>query len=303
MSSKRATDEFKRRFRHIPEIIMNQGDVEIADVEIAEDYVEHIPMPPQFTTNRKGFKEFVLMLRTAFPDLHYDIDHLTKNDLIGDNQKVVHRITAHATHTGPWGPIPPTGKKMTWTEIHIGLYVQGMLVEHWGNIDSFGIMQQMGAIPGWIDRPELPPLPILSDEIPETSVPENVAMVHRYIRQVWNRGNFDVAEEMIHPEGLAPSQPMFPAGPQGAKLGAMMWRNAFDNLYILIEDTIAEDSMVAIRFKLLGRHKAEFMGVPPTGRDIEMDGCSIFNFGDGKIIQRWMEVDKLGLFTQLTMPG
>jgi len=34
-----------------------------------------------------------------------------------------------------------------------------------------------------------------------------------------------------------------------------------------------------------------------------MDGCSIFNFGDGKIIQRWMEVDKLGLFTQLTMPG
>ena len=44
-------DEFKRRFRHIPEIIMNKGELDIADLEIAEDYVEHIPMPPQFPTN------------------------------------------------------------------------------------------------------------------------------------------------------------------------------------------------------------------------------------------------------------
>ena len=101
-------DEFKRRFRHIPEIIMNKGELDIADLEIAEDYVEHIPMPPQFPTNRQGFKDFVMMLRTAFPDLHYDVDHLTTNDLIGENQKVVHRIVAHATHDGPWGPIPPT---------------------------------------------------------------------------------------------------------------------------------------------------------------------------------------------------
>src|SRR5215212_569049 len=85
-------DELKRRFRHIPEIIMNQGELDIADLEIAEDYVEHIPMPPQFPTNRQGFKDFVVMLRTAFPDLHYEVDHLTTNDLIGENQKVVHRI-------------------------------------------------------------------------------------------------------------------------------------------------------------------------------------------------------------------
>lgn len=303
MSSKRATEEFKRRFRHIPEIIMNQGDVDIADVEIAEDYVEHIPMPPGFEHNRKGFKDFVGMLRSAFPDLHYTVDHLTRNDLIGENQKVVHRITAHGTHLGSWGPIPATGNKMTWTEIHIGLYVQGMLVEHWGSIDSMAIMQQMGIIPGWVERPICPPLPLLDDNIPESTVKENVAMVKRYVSQVWNRGNFDVADEMIHPEGIAPNQSWLPLGPAGAKAGATMWRAAFDPFYMLIEDTIAEESMVAIRFKVIGRHKGEFLGVPPTDRDIEMDGCSIFHFGDGKIIERWMEVDMIGLYGQLTAPA
>ena len=69
---------------------------------------------------------------------------------------------------------------MTWTEIHFGLYVQGMLVEHWGNIDSLGIMQQMGAIPGWEEKKPMPPVPQISGKV-VTTYQENCAMVRRYV--------------------------------------------------------------------------------------------------------------------------
>src|SRR4051812_23098463 len=82
-------DEFKRCFRSIPEIIMKQGETDIADNKIAEDYVEYIPVPPQFTTNSQGFKALVLMLRAAFPDLLYDADRSVMSARIGENQKAV----------------------------------------------------------------------------------------------------------------------------------------------------------------------------------------------------------------------
>lgn len=298
----RKMDELKRRFRHIPEVIMNLGETELADLEIAEDYLEHIPMPPQFPTNRVGFKGFVGMLRTAFPDIHYTVDHLTTKDLIGENQKVVHRIVATATHLGPWGDIPPSGKQMTWSEIHIGLYVEGRLVEHWGNIDTLSILQQMGAIPGWYEKPPAPPRPNIAGT-KRTTCQENVALVRRFFAEAWNRGNMAVVDEIIHPESVDPSFSQFPIGPEGAKLEIKMFRNAFPDLYLLIQDVIAEENVVAIRYTSIGTHRGVYMDIPPTGRTVEVDGCSIFHFGDGQIIERWQEFDTLGLYTQLGLGG
>ncbi|MGD0004931.1 MAG: ester cyclase [Anaerolineaceae bacterium] len=296
-AAQKKTEE-KRKFRHIPEIIMNKGELDLIDREIAEDYVEHIPLPPGFSPNREGFKQFVVMLRTAFPDLHYDVDHLTSNDLIGENQKVVHRLTAHGTHTGPWGPIPASGKCMTWTEIHFGLYVQDMLVEHWGNIDSLGIMQQMGVIPGWVEKGSVPPTPQTSGKV-VTTYQQNSAMVRRYMRELWNKGKLEVADELVHPQGVSASLPYMPVGPEGVKLNVTTYRSAFPNLYILIQDILAEENVVAIRFTMLGTHQGTFMGIPPTGKEFEVDGCCIFSFGDGQIIEHWQETDLMGLFVQL----
>ncbi len=296
------SDEFKRKFRHIPELIMNHGEVDIADAEIAADYVEHIPMPPGFTPNRQGFKDFVVSLRTAFPDLHYDVDHLTTNDLVGENQKVVHRLIAHGTHSGAWGSVPATGKRMSWSEIHIGLYVQGLLVEHWGNIDALSMMQQMRVIPGWQEPPPVPPRPVVSGKTSTTYL-DNVAMVRRYVHEAWNKGRLDVIDEVIHPRCINPSAPTLPLGPDGAKAAVMMHRNAFPNLYILTQDVIAEQDVVVIRFTMIGTHQGEFMGIPATGRDVEMDACDIYRFGDGQVIERDFSADVLGLMGQLGIGG
>ncbi|SRR6266568_379677 len=79
---------------------------------------------------------------TAFPDLH-----VTLEDLVIAGEKIVARVTYHATHTGDLGGIPPTSKQVTWTGISILHFVDGKVVEDWANSDLLGLMQQIGAIP------------------------------------------------------------------------------------------------------------------------------------------------------------
>jgi steroid delta-isomerase-like uncharacterized protein len=189
---------------------------------------------------------------------------------------------------------------MVWTEIHIGLYVEGKLVEHWGNINTLAIMQQMGAIPGWYEKPPVPPRPVVNGKV-NTTFHENAAMVRRFVHDVWNKGNMETADALIHPQSIDPSYTEYPVGPAGAKLAVQLFHNAFPDLYMFIHDIIAEEDVVAIRFTMAGTHEGVFMDMPPTGKIVEVGGCSIFHFGDGQIIERWQEFDMLGLLGQLGM--
>ena len=122
-------------------------------------------------------------------------------------------------------------------------------------------------------------------------------------REVWNKGNLAVADELIHPQGVSASLPDLPVGPVGVKANVTAHRNAFPNLTLLIQDMVAEENVVAIRFTMIGTQQGAFMGIPPTGKDIEVGGCCIFSFENGQIIEHWQETDLLGLFGQLGVGG
>jgi predicted ester cyclase len=83
------------------------------------------------------------MLRNAFPDLHYAIEVL-----IAEGDLVAGYLTAHVTQTGECMGVRATGKRVTWTETHIGRYSDGKLVAPWVNSDQLGMMHQLGATPG-----------------------------------------------------------------------------------------------------------------------------------------------------------
>ena len=152
-----STNDYKRSFRRIPEEIFNKGNLAAADEVMEPDYIEHIPMPPGFTPDRAGFKKFVGMWRNAAPDLQYTVTPFTDTDLIGEGDKVVHRVVGRGTHRGEFLGIAATGKKLLWTETHIGRYASGKLVEHWGQIDVLSILQELGVVPGGGGRN--PPIP------------------------------------------------------------------------------------------------------------------------------------------------
>jgi len=103
-------------------------------------YVDRTPNPGT-TPDREGFKQGLTKFRAAFPDFRYTIED---EIVVGD--KLVHRLTGRGTQKGEFQGAPATGKYASWSEIHIGRVANGKVVEHWGQGDQLGMMQQLGLV-------------------------------------------------------------------------------------------------------------------------------------------------------------
>ncbi len=86
------------------------------------------------------------MLRSAFPDFKATID-----DILAEDDKVVLRMTWNGTQKGEFLGVPATGKRVSFGVIDIIRIANGKLVEHWGQMDSMSMMQQLGAIPAPVE--------------------------------------------------------------------------------------------------------------------------------------------------------
>ena len=137
-----STEQNKALFRQMVEEIFTQGKTSQADEFLAPDFVEHEELPPGIPSGREGVKQLTNMFRTAFPDFRATID-----DIVAEGDKVVIRQTWSGTHKGEFMGVPPTGKSVSFGVIDIIRIVGGKFVEHWGQMDSMGMMQQLGAIP------------------------------------------------------------------------------------------------------------------------------------------------------------
>ena len=78
-----------------------------------------------------------------------------------------------------------------------------------------------------------------------------------------------------------------------------MFRSAFPDLNVTVEDSIAEGDKVVQRLSQTGTHEGEFMGVEPTGRKVTSSGIIIGRLEDGKAVKEWAQLDQMGLMQQL----
>lgn len=123
------------------EEVINQGNLDAIDKLIDPGVVDHAA-PPGFPTGREGARRFTAMLSSAFPDLH-----LTIEDTIAERDRVVVRGTWNGTHEGEFMGIPATGRRVRVSQIDITRCADGRMVEHWGQFDALGLMQQLGVVP------------------------------------------------------------------------------------------------------------------------------------------------------------
>ena len=137
-----STEQNKALVRQMVEEVFNQGNVSKADEFLAPNFVEREELPPGIPRDREGVKQLTTMLRNAFPDFKARID-----DIVAEGDKVVIRQTWSGTHKGEFMGVPPTGKSVSFGVIDIIRIAGGKGVEHWGQMDSMGLMQQLGAIP------------------------------------------------------------------------------------------------------------------------------------------------------------
>ena len=144
------------------------------------------------------------------------------------------------------------------------------------------------------------------------SLEENKAVARRWIEEAWSQGSLDVADELIHPDHTyhdhtAPHRhhPDYDPGmvdafhgPEGQKALVAMYRSAFPDVQFTVDQAIAEGDLV-VTSVTGGAHQGEFFGIPPTGKQVEVQGISIVRVVDGKIQQYWLAWNSLSMLQQL----
>ncbi len=133
------------------------------------------------------------------------------------------------------------------------------------------------------------------------STEEHKAIARRWSEELWSKGAFAVADEIIAPTYVRhdPGDPFAAEGPEGVKLLVMGLRAQMPDLHITIEDMIAEGDQVVSRYTATGTVTGGFMGRAPTGKQTRATAIQIFRIVDGKIVESWANRDDLGLLQQL----
>jgi predicted ester cyclase len=121
------------------------------------------------------------------------------------------------------------------------------------------------------------------------SADENKALVRREQEELWTyAGDLNAAEELFAPEQA-----------EAARQEAADFRRGFPDVVSTIEDLIAEGDRVAARWRARATHRGEYVGVPPTGKEVEFTGISVYRIEGDRIVESWTEEDELGLMRQI----
>ena len=127
----------KQLIRSIYEDHINTGNLEPVAALVSPDFTT-----PSGERGPAAFLANISELRTGFPDIQFHIEQL-----IAEADRVVVRWTWHATHTGTFRGIAPTGKPITNSGIAIYQITDHKIAQTWVETDRLGALQQMGAVP------------------------------------------------------------------------------------------------------------------------------------------------------------
>jgi steroid delta-isomerase-like uncharacterized protein len=132
-------------------------------------------------------------------------------------------------------------------------------------------------------------------------VKDNKAIIRRGFEELFSQGHLNVADEVFADNyvGHDPNLPKDLRGPEEFKQFVRMYRTAFPDLKITVDDQFAEGDKVVTRFTARGTHKGELMGIAPTNKKVTLTGISIDRMSNGKSIESWTNYDMLGMLQQM----
>ena len=121
------------------------------------------------------------------------------------------------------------------------------------------------------------------------------------VRRSWHIvDNLDLLDEVYAVDLIWHEPDQDVQGHEEARQLATMYKTAFPDMNVNVEDEIAEWDKVVTRWTIRGTHQGEVEEFgPPTGRQVEIKGITIHRIGDGKIVEEWNRFDNLAVMQQL----
>jgi predicted ester cyclase len=133
---------------------------------------------------------------------------------------------------------------------------------------------------------------------------QNTRVVRRLYDELFSKWNLAVIEEIFSPEFVGHEMPPgMPRGPEGIRRFYAGIRAGLPDLRLTVEDLIAAQDRVAVRWRAKATHRGTFQGIPPTGTEVSFEGIAIYRLSRGSVVERWVLVDMVGLVEQLHAAG
>ena len=133
-----APEELKALARRLPEELLTQGDLKVADEIFALNELDG--GPGQCSSGNEALKRWITELRRAFPDLYAIVE-----EEIADGDKVVQRLTLIGTHQDAYLNVPSAGRCATWQMVTIQrMGANKKFTEYWTVADNLNLLQQLG---------------------------------------------------------------------------------------------------------------------------------------------------------------
>jgi steroid delta-isomerase-like uncharacterized protein len=128
----------------------------------------------------------------------------------------------------------------------------------------------------------------------------NKDLVRRFVMECQSGGDLSLIDELVAPDFVNHAEvPGLPTGREGVRALFGAFHRVFEGFHVVIHDQVAEADRVATRKTFHGRHVDEFLGVPPSGNEVEFGVIDILTIEDGKLAEHWNVVDLLTLMRQM----
>ena len=132
-----------------------------------------------------------------------------------------------------------------------------------------------------------------------TTAEANKRTVRRIPEEVVNQGNLDALDEIFAEDVVDHGPAGDVGGRERIEEGFETLLGAFPDFTVIVDEILAEGDTVAVRLTERGTHEGAFVGIDPTGRAVEFEAMAFLRLEDGKVAERWTQLDQLGLMEQL----
>ena len=134
------------------------------------------------------------------------------------------------------------------------------------------------------------------------SVEENVELMRRWFKEVWNEGKTQTVYELLSPDAIGIGQIEDGSqlrGPAEFLPLVERIRGAFPDINMVVEDAFGAEDKVVLRWSATMTHHGDHLGMPASGKRVRMTGITIARIADKKIIEGWDNWDQLGMLKQI----
>ncbi len=126
----------------------------------------------------------------------------------------------------------------------------------------------------------------------------NKPLVEKLFNQGFSGGNLSILDEVMSKD-IHFDDPMFPQGLEGIKALVKKNNDSFEGWHFKLHELLCDGDKVTVRWSGHGEHVASFMGEAVTHNGVELNGISIYQIKNGKIIADWVVPDNLGFLMQI----